>query len=317
MNFRALLMIAIVYLVSPPMTAAVVGDDEAAVAAVLDSFHQAAATADGALYFSLFAEGAVFVGTDAGERWSVDQFRTFAEPYFEAGRGWTYLVRQRHIRFAGDGATAWFDEMLWNESYGTCRGTGVLVRTEPGWRIAQYSLSFPIPNDLAHELTSRIKEHDAAAIEAEAGLEQTREPLVVLLVRHAEKLETGDDPGLSQVGRKRAEALGALLRDAGIEHVHSSDYQRTRATAEPTAATLGLELELYDPDQLASLAARLQQQGGRHLVVGHSNTTPVLVRLLGGDPGSEIAEQTEFDRLYIVTDGTPSTTLLRFGERAP
>ncbi len=41
------------------------------------------------------------------------------------------------------------------------------------------------------------------------------------------------------------------------------------------------------------------------------------ITVVGGDPGSEIAEQTEFDRLYIVTDGTPSTTLLRFGERAP
>ena len=50
--------------------------------------------------------------------------------------------------------------MLWNEKYGTCRGTGVLVLTEKGWRIAQYHLSFPIPNDLSAEVTSRIKEFE-------------------------------------------------------------------------------------------------------------------------------------------------------------
>ena len=57
-----------------------------------------------------------------------------------------------------EGETAWFDEMLWNEKYGTCRGTGVLVLTEQGWRIAQYHLTFPIPNELSAEFTSRIKE---------------------------------------------------------------------------------------------------------------------------------------------------------------
>ncbi len=137
------------------------GADEDAVAAideVLDSFHDAASRADGALYFSLFAEDAVFIGTDATERWSVDEFRAFAEPYFSDGRGWTYTKTERHVDIAAGGETGWFDEMLWNEKYGTCRGTGVLVLTEKGWRIAQYHLTFPIPNELSADFTSRIKE---------------------------------------------------------------------------------------------------------------------------------------------------------------
>ena len=133
-------------------------DTVAAVDEVLDAFHNAASRADGALYFSLFAEDAVFIGTDATERWSVDEFRAFAEPYFSEGRGWTYTKTERHAYVAADGHTAWFDEMLWNDTYGTCRGTGVLVLTENGWRIAQYHLTFPIPNDLTAEFTSRIKE---------------------------------------------------------------------------------------------------------------------------------------------------------------
>jgi hypothetical protein len=35
----------------------------------------------------------------------------------------------------------------------------VLIRTSDGWRIAQYHLTIPIPNDLAAELTTRIKAH--------------------------------------------------------------------------------------------------------------------------------------------------------------
>ena len=135
-------------------------DARAAIGEVLDAFHEAASKADGARYFSLFFEGGVFLGTDVTERWTIADFREFAEPYFSEGRGWTYQPKDRHIDLAPNGDTAWFDEVLWNEKYGICRGTGVLVLTDSGWRIAQYHLTFPIPNDLSAEITSRIKEYE-------------------------------------------------------------------------------------------------------------------------------------------------------------
>lgn len=144
------------------------------------------------------------------------------------------------------------------------------------------------------------------------------DPLVVLLVRHAEKVVDEPDPALSPAGVERAADLAAALRDAGIERIHSSDYRRTRDTAAPLAATLGLEVEIYDPRDLAALAARLRRDGGRHLVVGHSNTTPEAVALLGGEPGGEIDEASEYDRLYVVTvggDGSVGTVLMRYGAR--
>ena len=61
---------------------------------------------------------------------------------------------------------------------------------------------------------------------------------------------------------------------------------------------------------------QLGRSGGRHLVVGHSNTTPMLVKLLGGDPWPLIAEKTEYDRLHVVTtqyDGGASAIQLRYG----
>ena len=141
------------------------------------------------------------------------------------------------------------------------------------------------------------------------------ENTVVFLVRHAEKADTSRDPELSEAGRQRASELAQVLRDAHIDHIHSTNYIRTRETAAPSAAMLGLKSEFYDPTQLAEFAQTLTQQGQRHLVVGHSNTTPELVRLLGGDPGSPIEESGEYDRLYIVTVGESgvTTVLMRYG----
>lgn len=129
-----------------------------AIEAVLDDFHRAASEPDGARYFGHMTEHAVFLGTDATERWSRAEFEAFAAPYFDSGQGWTYEKLERHVYLAPDAATAWFDERLWNESYGECRGTGVLRRAADVWRIAHYNLVFPIPNDLAGEFTAKIKE---------------------------------------------------------------------------------------------------------------------------------------------------------------
>ncbi len=141
-------------------------------------------------------------------------------------------------------------------------------------------------------------------------------PLVVFLVRHAEKATGGRDPALSPAGVTRATHLAGMLRGAGLQYVHSSDYARTRATATPVAEAAGLTVTLYDPHDLPALARGLREKGGRHLIVGHSNTTPALVALLGGDPGAPIDDASEFDRLYIVTidhAGGANTILLRYG----
>jgi hypothetical protein len=54
-------------------------------------------------------------------------------------------------------------------------------------------------------------------------------------------------------------------------------------------------------------------------VVGHSNTTTELVTLLGGDPGTEIEESSEYDRLYILTINSSGVTtlLIRYGSASP
>ncbi len=124
---------------------------------LLERFHRAASEADGATYFSLFAPDGVFIGTDPGERWTVEELRAYAEPFFDEGRGWTYDAVERHVALSSDGSTAWFDEVLDNASYGRVRGSGVLVWRAGDWKLAHYVLSFAVPNDLAKDLVERIR----------------------------------------------------------------------------------------------------------------------------------------------------------------
>jgi hypothetical protein len=127
------------------------------VARVLDALHEAASNAQADRYFALFSQGAVFLGTDATERWSLEQFKAYTLPLFAQGRGWTYTPVQRHIAVAPDG-WAWFDELLENKKYGTCRGSGVLRQNDAGaWLIVQYDLSVPIPNDLLPHVAEEIR----------------------------------------------------------------------------------------------------------------------------------------------------------------
>lgn len=127
--------------------------ERAAVDRVLSDLHRLASEGNFDAYFELLTDDAVFMGTDATERWSVEDFRSFAA----ASPGWTYHMTQRHVFVAADGRTAWFDERLDNARYGDTRGTGVLVKTDAGWKIAQYHLTIPMPNALAGEFVERIR----------------------------------------------------------------------------------------------------------------------------------------------------------------
>jgi uncharacterized protein (TIGR02246 family) len=131
----------------------------AAIAAVLDDWHAAAAAADEERYFRHFAPGAVFLGTDATERWTVEEFRRYSHPYFAKGKAWSFRSVDRHVAFSPDGTVAWFDEALETPNLGPSRGSGVLVRSGRDWKIAQYNLSVPIPNELMSEFKARIESH--------------------------------------------------------------------------------------------------------------------------------------------------------------
>ncbi|MCC7383465.1 MAG: serine hydrolase [Deltaproteobacteria bacterium] len=122
-------------------------ESSAEVARALDAWHDAAARADEAAYFACFAEGAVFLGTDATERWDVAAFRAYAHPHFAKGRAWSFKATRRAVSVAPSGDYAWFDEDLATPNLGPARGSGVVVREGGTFKILQYNLSVPIPNE--------------------------------------------------------------------------------------------------------------------------------------------------------------------------
>jgi hypothetical protein len=124
--------------------------NESAVAAVLDDWHKAASAADEDRYFNHFAADAIMFGTR-------DEFRTWAKPHFAKGKGWRFKAVKRHVSFSKDGTIAWFDESLDTQNLGPCRGTGVLVLDGDHWKIAQYNLSVPIPNEVFDDVKKIIE----------------------------------------------------------------------------------------------------------------------------------------------------------------
>ncbi|CRY80979.1 probable phosphoglycerate mutase [Nocardia farcinica] len=78
------------------------------------------------------------------------------------------------------------------------------------------------------------------------------ERVQLILVRHAQPLRVVDaagpaDPDLSEIGREQAERVpAALSHHHRITRVLSSPQARARQTAAPTAAKLGLPVEIVD-----------------------------------------------------------------------
>ena len=107
------------------------------------------------------------------------------------------------------------------------------------------------------------------------------------IVRHAEKETTTtnttmtSDVPLSAAGKERAEALEALLQKENIKHVFSTNYIRTKSTAQPLADAIHLPIEIYDPKD-PQFVSKLKALNGNALIVGHSNTVDDLVNELTG-----------------------------------
>jgi len=273
----------------------------------LDDFHEAASKGDEATYFAILPDDAVFLGTDATERWTGKQFREFAMPYFERGPAWIYVPLRRWITLSADGAFAWFDEVLDNEGYGECRGSGVLERRAERWVVRQYNLTVPVPNDLLRGVAERIR----AFADGRAPATTT-----IVVVRHAEKAAGVDDPDLTEAGRARAELLAKTLRATPVRAVFTSPFRRTVATVAPLCRDKKLEAVPVPVGETKGLVTRVMKEnlGQTVLVCGHSNTVPAILKAFGVREPPAIADD-EFDSLFVVTVGPDGAQCLalRYG----
>jgi len=154
-------------------------------------------------------------------------------------------------------------------------------------------------------------------------------PITVYLIRHAEReQEPKQDPPLSKDGVARSQALARLLSSAGIKAILTSQYTRTKQTAEPIATKLGLTVTQFtlkiNPSNTRQIAAEstaevtnkiLERSGESVLVIGHSNSIPDVIKMLGGDVVPTIDER-KFDDLFIVTvyaKGKAKVVQLKYG----
>lgn len=127
--------------------------------------------------------------------------------------------------------------------------------------------------------------------------------------RHMQK-ESGDDPALTAEGVANAQRLADMLADKGIAAIFSTDTRRTRSTAEPLSRLTGVPIQIYDPRDNQSLAARAQAVTGSVLIIGHSNTVPAIVAALKGEPVAPIDEET-FGLIFAVDRSTGKTAQTR------
>lgn len=143
---------------------------------------------------------------------------------------------------------------------------------------------------------------------------------LVFLVRHAERADAGmasaktpgADPELSDAGRTRAAALSATLKDARISAIFTTEYKRTRETAQPVARTLELTPVTVPSKDSADLVARVKAARGNVLIVGHSNTLPEIIKLLGVSESVQMSDE-DYDSLFVVVRGdAPSLVRMHY-----
>lgn len=143
---------------------------------------------------------------------------------------------------------------------------------------------------------------------------------VIFIVRHAERADAGtpaassmtEDPDLSPAGRSRATALAAMLRNAEVRAIYTSETKRARQTAAPLVTAVGIKLMTIPAEDVAGLLQKVKAETGNVLIVGHSNTIPKILEALGVTATVAIDEN-EYDNLFVVMPGAqPKLLRLRF-----
>ena len=146
----------------------------------------------------------------------------------------------------------------------------------------------------------------------------TPEGTTVILIRHAERLATpGNDPQLSAAGKSRAQLLPHVLSQAEVSAIYTSEFIRTKETAQPLAAALSLSPKEATEAQDIKKDILLNHAGKTVLVVGHTDTVPEVIRLFGDNSDHEI-DDNEFDNMFVATVlgvDRVSVTRLKYGAR--
>jgi broad specificity phosphatase PhoE len=144
----------------------------------------------------------------------------------------------------------------------------------------------------------------------------------IILLRHAEKDTTAKgsttmtaDPPLSAEGKLRSERLPKILEAYKTDTIYSTNYTRTKQTVTPLATKFNKTIQLYDPRNLSNFSKELLQIKDKTIVVvGHSNTTPMLANLLIGESAYAAMDDNDYSKYWIVTvkDGKATAVIKQY-----
>jgi phosphohistidine phosphatase SixA len=144
---------------------------------------------------------------------------------------------------------------------------------------------------------------------------------MIFLLRHADvdppPGPTPDNWPLNPAGRERSQLLARTIGLAGVSAIYVSAASRTRETAKPLAQQLALPLKPTPP--LSQVREKLDAEPGEViLVVGHSNSVPEIMEVMGVPPPLPVI--TGHDDLFLVCRGDQSETIsvhLKYGQPTP
>ncbi len=142
-----------------------------------------------------------------------------------------------------------------------------------------------------------------------------QETFTIYLIRHSEKdlvTENPSDPPLTKCGIKRTDYLRSFFEDIDIESVYSTNYIRTKNTATPIASLKKTRIQYYESDYPKVFSEFLLDSKQNSLVVGHSNTIPILAGLLSEEDVAPIDEKT-YNRIYkiVISKGKRKLFMLK------
>lgn len=135
---------------------------------------------------------------------------------------------------------------------------------------------------------------------------------IVVIVRHAEKIDNSEDADLSPTGRERAEHLAHVLEDAHVSAIFTSERKRTQETAAPLAKSIGVTPAVVPAKDYVTLVSKLRQVRDVALVVGHGNTIPDVIKALGVETQVEIPDNNYSDLFVITLQGKPQLLRLHY-----
>jgi len=154
----------------------------------------------------------------------------------------------------------------------------------------------------------------AAALHAQTTDEDAfTESTTFILVRHAEKMNDSDDPGLTQQGVLRANKLYEMVSKSEIGAIYSTDYNRTKATVQVVSDKFDIPIGIYEPAPETGVTESWikNHRGETVLVSGHSNTIPGLAnKLLARTYFEDDFDESDYGNLLVITVNESDRNLL-------